>query len=116
MQIRLFDWQIEYLKRNGNGCKILSEAFGRYSDGKIPKNVVQIAEKRKNKQKVPQILPFSVKKRFPVSDSAMRAILKYHIETPDTEQIEAFKLEKEKLDKEIESEMKLLSGVIFLEK
>ena len=116
MQIRLFDWQIEYLKRNGNGCKILSEAYSRYCDGKIPKSVVQNCKRRKNKEKVPQILPFSVKKRFPVSDSAMRAILKYHIETPDTELIEKFKIEKEKLDKVIESELKLLSGVIFLEK
>lgn len=116
MQIRLYDLQVEYIKHSPGKGKIISEAYKRYSDGKMHDFVAHICKKRKNNQKVPQLSSFSVKKRFPVKDSILREILRYHIEVPDLEQMAIFQKEKEKLDSLIESELKVLSGVVFLEK
>lgn len=115
MQIRLFDYQVDRLKAERcSGAAILRYAFKRYQRGDFGScKVVQDTEKTKNKEKVPQLEPYAVKQRFPVSDAVLRQILDWHWSIPDEKFLKQCRDNVKRLDAEIGEMMKAITGVPY---
>lgn len=112
--VRLYDWQVTKLKESGSsGASILRHAVRRYRRGDFD-NVVQNKEKIKNKEKVPQLVSYSIKSRFDIPDSQLRDILTWHFEIRDKELCDKCSAEIKKLDAEIAEMMASITSVPYI--
>lgn len=102
MNIRLFDWQVERLKKaRCSGAAILRYAFSRYKRGDFGEVVVQKEHVTESKKDIPLLESYSIRQRFGVEDSLLREILRLHWEQPDYKEREKRQKEIDRLDKEI---------------
>lgn len=116
MQIRLFKYQVDRLKAERcSGAAILRYAFKRYQRGDFGScKVVQNTENSENKEKVPQLEPYSVKHRFGLPDSLLRQILDWHWSIPDEKFLKQCRDEVKRLDAEIDGLMQTVTGVKYI--
>lgn len=115
MQVRLFEYQVERIKKSGvSGSAIIKYAVRRYHRGDFANcKVVQDTNGDKNGEKVP-LVGYPVKSRFDLPDSLLRQILTWHFETPDKERIASLDREIERLDAQIALEMAMIAGKEYI--
>lgn len=117
MNIRLFDWQVERIKKGRvSGAAILKQAFRRYQAGELGEIVVQNDDKKEKGQNVPHLEGYSIRSRFPVSDAVMREILRRHWEKPDLQRAKELETEIKELNKEIDEYFRTYSGTEYIQK
>ena len=113
MQIRLFDYQVDRLKAEKcPGAAILRYAVKRFNRGDFA-NVVRNTEKAENKEKVPQLIPYTIKHRFGIPDSVLRQILDWHFAIPDEKFLNQCRDNVKRLDAEISGMMETITGVPY---
>lgn len=101
MTIRLFEWQVEKLKKHSYPVEVLRRAYSRFQRGDFT-NVVQMDENEALLENCTTLKAFTIRKRFPVSDSEMRTILSMHWNNPDMKWKRTIETELKKVDAEID--------------
>lgn len=113
MQIRIFDYQAERLKAEGySGAAIIRYAVRRYNRGDFAE-VARNTGKAENKEKVPQLVPFTIKHRFGIPDAVLRQILDWHWSIPDEKFLKQCRDNVKRLDAEISGMMEAITGVPY---
>lgn len=115
MQVRLFDYQVDRLKAERcPGAAIIRYAVKRYNRGDFANcKVVQNTEKAENKEKVPQLIPYTIKHRFGIPDAVLRQILDWHWSIPDEKFLNQCRDNVKRLDAEISGMMEAITGVPY---
>lgn len=112
MTIRLFTWQVEKLKQSKYPVEVLRRAYARYSKGELC--VVQSMSAERGHVDCTTLTPFTIRKRFPVSDSEMREILTKHWSNPDMKQRRKLEMEIKKMDGEIDEWFKMYANKPYI--
>lgn len=102
MTIRLFDWQVEKLKQSKYPVEILRRAFKRYERGEIHVVVQNDDKKNKDEKCTTNLKSLTIRNRFPVPDSLMRAIISEHWNNPDIKWRQNIEMEIKKMDDAID--------------
>ena len=114
MQCRLFDYQVDRLKAERcSGAAIIRYAVKRFNRGDFA-NVARNTEKPENKEKVPQLVPFTIKHRFGIPDAVLRQILDWHWSIPDEKFLKQCRENVKRLDEEISGMMEAITGVPYI--